>query len=106
NGIGEGAIAAIYEMARSQGTTFGSIMVDKDLSAIERFGKKLQAERTEILKDVLAVAPLLDTPTDGSQPTPLIERLTKVLETAIPDAEKRAGISDYLKRVITEADVL
>lgn len=106
NGIGEGAIAAIYEMARSQGTTFGSIMVDKDRSAIERFGKKLQAERTEILKDVLAVAPLLDTPTDGSQPTPLIERLDKVLEAAIPDAEKRAGINDYLKRVITEADVL
>jgi DNA helicase-2/ATP-dependent DNA helicase PcrA len=106
NRIGESAVGAVYELARTQGVTFGQVLAEGDVAAIPKFGKKLQAERTAILRDLLATCPQLDTPTDGSQPPPLIERLTKVLETALPEGEQRASVAEYLKTIIVESDAV
>lgn len=106
NRIGESAVGAIYEIARTQGVTFGRVLAEGDVAAIPKFGRKLQVERTAILRDLLATCPMLDTPTDGSQPPPLVERLTKVLETALPEGEQRTSVAEYLKTIIVESDVL
>jgi len=103
-GIGEGAIRALYEMARADHLTFGHVMARKDLSAIPRFGTRLQAERTAILRDLVATCPLLDTPTDGSPAPPLAERVNKVLEAIIRDPQERAAVADYVEAVIVESD--
>ena len=106
NRIGASAVSAVYEMARTEGITFGEVLSERNLVAIPKFGKKLQTERTAILRDLLATCPLLDTPTDGSQPPPLVERLTKVLDTVLPEGEQRASVAAYLNRIIVESDAL
>jgi superfamily I DNA/RNA helicase len=104
NSIGEGAVRAVYELTRTQGLTFGHVLADKDLSAIPRFGKKLQAERTAILQALVVTCELLNTPTDGSPAPPLVERLRRVLEAVIPNGDLRTTVADYLKTIIVESD--
>jgi DNA helicase-2/ATP-dependent DNA helicase PcrA len=106
NRIGDGAIGAVYDLARAQGITFGTVLAEKDLSAIPKFGNRLQVERTAILRDLLDICPLLDTPTDGSQAPPLAERLGRVLEALVPATEQRAEVAEYLQTILVESDAL
>lgn len=103
-GIGEGAFAALYAISKGRAVPFGHMVCSDDLGALATYGARLQAARTSLLVDLLAVGAHLETPTDGSTPAPLVDRITKAVAVAVPDEKQAAPIVAYLKRVVEESD--
>ncbi len=107
NGIGAGALSAIYEVAHTRGITFAQALpgTDAEASAVPRFGKRIQSERAAILGELQVLCPMLSPPEEqGKALPPLSERLDKVLTAVLPDGLERTAVSDYLKKIAEASD--